>query len=156
MQSFTCVSFVIISLIAAQARAQDGSQFYGDVPPGLAQQVDMTEDFIEENSLKKKDRYVVPKSKDPSKKPHPEGHIASEEQNDKTTPPKVELIVDSSGSMGQLLDKGRTKMYYTKKVLERYMTDQWKEKAFVGMRVYGSRKKNDCEDNFLSTQFDLC
>ncbi len=65
-------------------------------------------------------------------------------------PPKVELIVDSSGSMGQLLNGPRTKMYYSKKLLNRYLIDQWKQKSDLGLRVYGSKRRNDCQDNFLA------
>ncbi len=68
-------------------------------------------------------------------------------------PPKVEIVVDSSGSMGQLLSADKSKMYYTKKLLERYLMDQWKEKAIVALRVYGSRRRHDCKDNTLSVEF---
>jgi Mg-chelatase subunit ChlD len=69
-------------------------------------------------------------------------------------PPRVEIIVDSSGSMGQALNMDRTRMYYMKKMLTRYFTDQFKQKAQTGLRVYGSRRKGDCEDNELMVPFN--
>ncbi|RYZ72790.1 MAG: VWA domain-containing protein, partial [Proteobacteria bacterium] len=71
----------------------------------------------------------------------------------KGPPPKIEIIVDSSGSMGQLLGPFRTRMYFMKKMLTRYMTDQYKEKAQTGLRVYGSKRVGDCSDNELAVPF---
>lgn len=67
--------------------------------------------------------------------------------------PKVEVIVDSSGSMGQTLGDIKTKMFFLKKMLLRYFTDQWKEKALTGLRVYGANKKGQCDDNQLAVGF---
>lgn len=74
-------------------------------------------------------------------------------QDSKGPPPKIEIIVDSSGSMGQLLGPFRTRMYFMKKMLTRYMTDQYKEKAQTGLRVYGSQRVGDCSDNQLMVPF---
>lgn len=71
----------------------------------------------------------------------------------KQKPPRVEIIVDSSGSMGQNLSLDRTKMYFMKKILLRYFTDQYKVKAETALRVYGSRRKGDCTDNELMVNF---
>ncbi len=111
-------------------------------------------DFIEANTLSVEDSYNLPEN------PLLEGVVSKEsiiEVDAETLPtgplPKIELIVDSSGSMGQLLNGDKTKMYFAKKLLSRYLIDQWRERALVGMRVYGSRRKNDCNDNFLSINF---
>lgn len=76
---------------------------------------------------------------------------------DQVTPteplPKIEMIVDSSGSMGQPLGAAKTKMFFLKKMLLRFFMDQWKEKAVMGLRVYGSLSKHQCEDNYLSVAF---
>ena len=69
------------------------------------------------------------------------------------TLPKVEIVVDSSGSMGQDFVEKKTKMFFLKKMMARFLTDQWKEKAQTGMRVYGSRIKGECKDNFLAVKF---
>lgn len=60
--------------------------------------------------------------------------------------------MDSSGSMGQLMDSSKTKMYITKKVLSHYLIDQWKEKAMVGTR-FMDELRNDCKDNYLAIPF---
>ncbi len=62
--------------------------------------------------------------------------------------PRVIILLDSSGSMGQLLDKQKSKMFYAKKLFGQYLRDQWREKAEVGMITYGSRRKHDCGDYF--------
>jgi len=67
--------------------------------------------------------------------------------------PKIEMVVDSSGSMGQVLGENKTKMFFLKKITARYFTDQWKEEAKTAMRVYGSREKGNCEDNHLTIGF---
>jgi Mg-chelatase subunit ChlD len=67
--------------------------------------------------------------------------------------PRVEVIVDSSGSMGQMLNLDKTKMFYMKKMLLRYFTDQYKVNAETGLRVYGSQKVGDCTDNIMAVPF---
>ncbi|NJL25652.1 MAG: VWA domain-containing protein [Calothrix sp. SM1_5_4] len=68
--------------------------------------------------------------------------------------PRVEVIVDSSGSMGQMLSLDKSKMYYMKKILTRYFIDQYQIKAQAGLRVYGARRKGDCNDNELLIPFN--
>lgn len=60
--------------------------------------------------------------------------------------PRTEIIVDSSGSMGQLLNSDKTKMFHLKKMLSRFYSEQWKELESNSLRVYGARRKNDCDD----------
>jgi len=71
----------------------------------------------------------------------------------KKVPPKVEIIFDGSGSMGQILSSNRSKMYHSKELLKKYLQKQWKEKALVGLRVYGSKRKGDCNDSELAINF---
>ncbi len=138
----------IIFLLSFYALAQQEKDFNPEIIPNA-------ENFEELNTLAEEDVYKVPELADPNKKANPDAMIEFDKAEDsEDTPPKVELIVDSSGSMGQILDQNKTKMYFSKKLLSRYLIDQWREKALVGMRVYGSRRKNDCEDNFLSVPFD--
>jgi Ca-activated chloride channel family protein len=73
----------------------------------------------------------------------------SDEKLDQGLKPRVIILLDSSGSMGQILDKGKSKMFYAKKLFGSYLADQWREKAEVGMVVYGSRRKHDCSDTFM-------
>ena len=68
-------------------------------------------------------------------------------------PPKVEIIIDGSGSMGKMLGKDKSKMYYSKKLLASYLGQQWKEHALIGLRVYGSRRRRDCKDSYLAVNF---
>ena len=72
---------------------------------------------------------------------------------EKSLPPKVIILLDSSGSMGQLMDKQKSKMFYAKKLFGSYLADQWREKAEVGLLVYGSRRKHDCSDFFMAVPF---
>jgi Ca-activated chloride channel family protein len=73
----------------------------------------------------------------------------SDEPLDQGLKPRVIILLDSSGSMGQVLDKAKSKMYYAKKLFGNYLADQWREKAEVGMVVYGSRRKHDCSDTYM-------
>lgn len=66
--------------------------------------------------------------------------------------PLVEYVIDSSGSMGQLMGPKKTKIYVLKKLLARYLMSQWTEKTSSGLRVIGSRRKKDCKDNYLAIQ----
>jgi hypothetical protein len=74
----------------------------------------------------------------------------SDEKLDETLKPRVLILLDSSGSMGQLMDKQKSKMFYAKKLFNEYLRYQWREKAEVGMVVYGSRRKQDCSDTYLA------
>lgn len=69
---------------------------------------------------------------------------------EKVLPPKVVILLDSSGSMGQLMDKQKSKMFYAKKLFGSYLSDQWREKADVGLLVYGGRRKQDCSDTYMA------
>lgn len=74
----------------------------------------------------------------------------ADEKLDQGLKPRVIILLDSSGSMGQILDKQKSKMYYAKKLFGSYLADQWREKADVGMITYGSRRKQDCSDYFFA------
>lgn len=67
------------------------------------------------------------------------GTISEESQN-------ISIVLDSSGSMGQILEKNKTKMFYLKKMMKEFIGQQWKLKNTIGMRVYGSRQKKTCND----------
>lgn len=77
------------------------------------------------------------------------GEVILGEETKATLPPLVEYVVDSSGSMGGLLDDKKTKIYVLKKLLSKYLLAQWTEKTASGLRVFGSRRKRDCSDNYL-------
>ncbi|UOF00182.1 vWA domain-containing protein [Bdellovibrio reynosensis] len=77
------------------------------------------------------------------------GEVAAEELKEQV-PPLVEYVIDSSGSMGQILTGKKTKIYVLKKILNKYLMAQWTEKAASGLRVFGGRRKKDCKDNFLA------
>lgn len=66
---------------------------------------------------------------------------------------KVEVIIDSSGSMGQILAKNKTKMYYLKELMKTFFRARWKEKNLMGMRVYGGKKQGKCDDIRLAVPF---
>ncbi len=74
----------------------------------------------------------------------------SDEKLEEGLKPKVVILLDSSGSMGQVLDKQKSKMFYAKKLFGTYLADQWREKAEVGMVVYGGRRKQDCSDAYFA------
>ena len=74
----------------------------------------------------------------------------SNEELDKGLKPKVVILLDSSGSMAELLDKKKSKMYHAKSLFNTYLRDQWREKAEVGMIVYGGRRKHDCDDFYFA------
>jgi hypothetical protein len=48
--------------------------------------------------------------------------------------------------MGQLLNSDKTKMFHLKKMLSRFYSEQWKELETNSLRVYGARRRNDCDD----------
>lgn len=82
------------------------------------------------------------------------GKVEEEGLPDEKIPPKVEIIVDSSGSMGQILAKNKTKMVFLKKIIGDYLKMQWKKKANIGLRVYGAKDKKSCDDTQLAIPFD--
>ncbi len=73
---------------------------------------------------------------------------------DEKVPPKVEIIVDSSGSMGQVLSENKTKMYFLKKIVGDYLKVQWKKKGDFGLRVYGAKDRRSCDDTQLAIPFN--
>lgn len=77
----------------------------------------------------------------------------SDEVLDQGLKPKVVILLDSSGSMAELLDGKKSKMYYSKILFASYLKDQWREKANVGMIVYGGRRRHDCSDYFWAFPF---
>lgn len=75
---------------------------------------------------------------------------ASIEELASSLPPLVEYIIDSSGSMGQIMTKDKSKIYILKKLVSKYLVSQWSEKSSSGMRLIGSRRRKDCTDNYLA------
>ncbi|MCK6596747.1 MAG: VWA domain-containing protein [Bdellovibrionaceae bacterium] len=70
-----------------------------------------------------------------------------------TTPMKIEVVVDSSGSMGQILAKNKTKMYYLKELMKEFFKARWKEKNTIGLRVYSGITKDKCTDIRMTVPF---
>lgn len=127
---------------------------YNPVPPKTSPEDNIVFDdkFYKQNSLAPEDKVDVHPI-DPTKLPtYQMGTIKTEDAPPEGPLPKLEIIVDSSGSMGQLLNADRTKMFYLKKMLTRFFGDQWKEHEMTSLRVYGSKVRNDCDDNFLAVK----
>lgn len=61
-------------------------------------------------------------------------------------PQNIGVVLDSSGSMGAILEKNRTKMFFLKKLMKSFVSEQWKLKNNIGVRVYGSKQKSRCDD----------
>lgn len=68
-------------------------------------------------------------------------------------PMKIEVIIDSSGSMGQILVKNKTKMYYLKELMKNFFRARWKEKNIIGLRVYSGLTKDKCTDIRMTVPF---
>ena len=66
---------------------------------------------------------------------------------------KVEVIIDASGSMAQILAKNKSKMYYLKELMREFFRARWKEKNLMAMRVYGGKKKGKCDDIRMAVPF---
>lgn len=81
--------------------------------------------------------------------PNAAAEVDATEEMVSVVPPLVEYVIDSSGSMGGLLDEKRTKIYVLKKLLSKYLLAQWNERSASGLRVFGGKKKRDCTDNIL-------
>ncbi len=105
------------------------------------------ENFLPETQSNEKDKKVIEKLKDKKSK------VFYQKQDNLGLPPKVEIIFDGSGSMGQMLSDKKSKMYVSKEILKNYLKEQWQEKALVGLRVYGSQRKKDCNDTKLMINF---
>ena len=78
-----------------------------------------------------------------------------EDIKDNIDPMKIEVIVDSSGSMGQILVKNKTKMYYLKELMKEFFKARWKEKNIIGLRVYSGITKNKCTDIRMAVPFGM-
>jgi Ca-activated chloride channel family protein len=79
--------------------------------------------------------------------------IIEEDITENKNPMKIEVIVDSSGSMGQILVKNKTKMYYLKKLMKEFFQARWKEKNLIGLRVYSGKTPNKCTDISMVVPF---
>lgn len=76
----------------------------------------------------------------------PASAVVREAMKGNDIPAQISLVLDSSGSMGAILDKNRSKMFYMKQITKTFLQSQWKQKNVIGVRVYGGRKKNSCSD----------
>lgn len=83
----------------------------------------------------------------------PRAKIIEELGQDLDEAQTIGLVLDSSGSMGQMLEKNKTKMFYMKKLMKGFISKQWKLKNTLGVRVYGSRKKHQCDDIQLTIPY---
>lgn len=83
----------------------------------------------------------------------PKARVIQEISEASQNPYKISLILDSSGSMGQILEKGQTKMFYLKKLMKTFVARQWKLKNEIGVRIYGARVKNNCDDIELKVPY---
>lgn len=142
MQKF--VLFSLMLLVSLQAFAQETKTVEAE-PPAVDEPVDpqgitqlKATDLLDKMDFKPKD---VPANLT--------GEVAAEEMKVEV-PPLVEYVIDSSGSMGQILTGKKTKIYVLKKILNKYLMAQWTEKASSGLRIFGGRRKKDCKDNFLA------
>ncbi len=68
-------------------------------------------------------------------------------------PQQIGLIIDGSGSMAQILDKNKSKMFYSKKILKEFTGRQWKLKNNIGIRAYGNTVKGKCDDITLISPY---
>lgn len=68
-------------------------------------------------------------------------------------PISIGLVLDSSGSMGALLEGNKSKMFFLKKLMKDFSRSQWKQSNDIGVRIYGGRVKNNCADTFSPYPF---
>jgi hypothetical protein len=88
------------------------------------------------------------------------GTLLVEAQGEKivqvAAPPRIELILDGSGSMNKKMDKGRTRMAVAKEVLKDII-EKLPEGVEVALRVYGHRiregREGACQDTELVHRF---
>lgn len=138
--------FLFLSLSAWSQVSELPDDFVIDEKFKKANQIDFKSLYSEKSRLK-------------SWKPNTEAEIRESKLSDvkkksgKKWPARIEIVMDSSGSMGQKIDTFQTRMYAAKRVVARYIIDQWKKRNHIALRVYGSRRRNDCTDNFLSIPF---
>lgn len=83
----------------------------------------------------------------------PRARVLQEALREDDEPSTIGLILDSSGSMGAILEKNRSKMYFLKKIMKGFLGAQWKLKNKVGVRVYGGRVKHKCDDIELAIPY---
>lgn len=83
----------------------------------------------------------------------PRAKILEEALENAGEPSRISVVVDSSGSMGQILDKNKTKMFYLKELMKTFMKFQWKEKNDIALRAYGGTPKSGCDDSRLAVKF---
>lgn len=84
---------------------------------------------------------------------NPQGLKMTEDIQQNTEQMKIIVVVDSSGSMGEILSKNKSKMYYLKKLMKPFFKERWKEKNLIGLRVYSGLTKNKCDDIRLAVPF---
>jgi len=84
---------------------------------------------------------------------NPQAKILEEAMEVTDVPSKIELVIDSSGSMAQILEKNKTKLFFLKKLVKQFMRFQWKEKNEIALRYYGGSPKAGCDDIKLGVNF---
>lgn len=84
---------------------------------------------------------------------HPQAIQITEDISKNTDPMKIVVVVDSSGSMGQILSKNKSKMYYLKKLMKEFFKERWREKNLIGLRIYSGLTKDKCTDIRLAVPF---
>lgn len=99
------------------------------------------------------DRAELPKEMPTNAISDPRAKVIQEAIQEDETPATIGLVLDSSGSMGAILEKNRTKMYFMKQIMKGFLGSQWKLKNKVGVRVYGGRVKNKCDDIELAIPY---
>lgn len=144
--------FILILLMAWLAAVPTLAQ--SDDPDANKKAAPPPEKFIEANTVTDAESdYGAPDPKALEIKLREGAEVDVEDLAEQEKIPRLELIVDSSGSMGQIMNNNKTKMFFLKKMMKRFFKDQWKERAEVGLRVYGSKRKGDCRDNELLFDF---
>ncbi len=83
----------------------------------------------------------------------PRAKVVEEISRPADEPINIGLVLDSSGSMGQMLEKNKTKMFFLKKMMKEFVGQQWKLRNKVGVRVYGARVKGKCDDIQMITPY---
>lgn len=134
---------IAVSFLGLIAQAQDGQSMWGPTNPAPASppvKEQLPPGIIKEGDQKIDVEVMGQTPADPRAKVIKELSVAT------PIPAKISMILDSSGSMGQILEKNQTKLYFMKKLLKGFIGQQWKLKNEVGVRIYGARKKHKCDD----------
>lgn len=84
----------------------------------------------------------------------PQAKILEEAMENLDVPAKIEVIVDSSGSMAQVLERNKSKLFFLKELLKEFMKFQWKEKNEIALRYYGGSPKSSCSDTKIAVGFN--